>query len=160
VDIADGIACDANLNAGIPGVYAAGDVARWHCQLFDRPLRVEHWTNAAEQGAHAARNALDPANAEPFDGVPYFWSDCYDSKIQFVGTVDADETHLAAGDLDSRRFTVLYRRGDRVVGGLTMNNPGHSARCQALIGSGASWRDAVDALGRSVGERITRVGRN
>ena len=54
----DGIVCDATLAAGPPGVYAAGDVARWPNALFGEEMRVEHWTNAAEQGAAAARNLL------------------------------------------------------------------------------------------------------
>jgi NADPH-dependent 2,4-dienoyl-CoA reductase/sulfur reductase-like enzyme len=68
----NGVVCDASLFTGAEGVYAAGDVARWHNPAFDRPMRLEHWTSAAEQGALAARNALDPAAAKPYVTVPYF----------------------------------------------------------------------------------------
>lgn len=144
LDISDGVACDARLCAGPSGVYVAGDVARWHSTLFGRALRVEHWTNAAEQGELAARNALDPAAAGEYGEIPYFWSDCYDRKIQFVGIVDADEVRVVSGDVASRRFAALYRNGDRLVGALTMNLPGVSARCQAMIASAIGWQEAVD----------------
>jgi NADPH-dependent 2,4-dienoyl-CoA reductase/sulfur reductase-like enzyme len=75
--IDDGIVCGADLNVGHPGVYAAGDVARWHHPLYDEPIRIEHWTNAAEQGAHAAANLLDEGGpvlleraVRPADPVP------------------------------------------------------------------------------------------
>lgn len=144
LDIEDGIACDATLNAGAPGVYAAGDVARWRSGLFGRSLRVEHWTSASEQGESAVRNALDPQAVRPYDAVPYFWSDCYDRKMQFVGVADdVDEIHVVAGDLDSPKFTALYRNGDRVVGAFTMNSPAHSAKCERLITQRASWEEAL-----------------
>ncbi|WP_406691938.1 FAD-dependent oxidoreductase [Saccharopolyspora sp. ID03-671] len=149
LDVDDGIACDETLNAGVPGVYAAGDVARWPSERFGRSLRVEHWTNAAEQGALAASNAVAPDSASRYDEVPYFWSDCYDRKMQFVGVAEGiDEVHVAAGDLESARFTALYRKEDRVVGAFTMNNPGHSAKSQRLIARGAGWQEALDLLAR------------
>ena len=58
LELRDGVVCDATLAAGPPGVYAAGDVCRWPNELFGEEMRVEHWTNAAEQGALAARNLL------------------------------------------------------------------------------------------------------
>ena len=73
-----GVVCDATLATGAPGVYAAGDVAHVPNPLFDDDLmRLEHWTNAAEQGAAAARHAVDPSAARPLGSVPYFWSDWY-----------------------------------------------------------------------------------
>ena len=81
--------------------------------------------------------------------MPYFWSDCYDRKMQFVGVAEGiDEVHVAAGDLESARFTALYRKEDRVVGAFTMNNPGHSAKSQRLIARGAGWQEALDLLAR------------
>jgi NADPH-dependent 2,4-dienoyl-CoA reductase/sulfur reductase-like enzyme len=150
VDIENGVVCDATLNAGVPGVYAAGDVARWHSPLFGRSLRVEHWTTAGEQGALAARNALDPDSALSYESVPYFWSDCYDSKIQFTGVPDADEIRVVSGDLDSTKFTALYAKEGRLVGALTMNNPAHSAKSQALIAKRADLRDAVERFSTPV----------
>lgn len=76
-------------------------------------MRLEHWTSAAEQGATAVRNALDPAAAAPFSTVPYFWFDWYTDKLQMVGITDADRIQVF-GDLDTGRWVALYRsRPDR-----------------------------------------------
>ena len=81
--IDNGVVCDATGWAG-PGVAAAGDVARWPNRRFGLVIRVEHWDNAAAQGAHAARRLL--GTAEPFAPIPWFWSDQYDRKIQLAAT--------------------------------------------------------------------------
>ena len=83
-----GVLCDATLTAvGAPDVLCAGDVTSWpHPLAGGDVVRVEHWTNAAEQGAAAGRNALlDPAERAPYEAVPYFWTDQYDVKLQAVG---------------------------------------------------------------------------
>lgn len=141
-----GVLCDETLATGVPGVYAAGDVAHVPNPLFDGELmRLEHWTNAAEQGAAAARHALDPAAARPLAAVPYFWSDTYDHRIQFVGTPHADEV-LAAVPADAG-FTALYRRGDRVVGALTVDRPREIMKYRRRIAAGAPWAEAVAFAG-------------
>ncbi|QSE84841.1 NAD(P)/FAD-dependent oxidoreductase [Rhodococcus koreensis] len=147
-----GIVCDENLATSLPGVYAAGDVARWHNPLFDTAMRLEHWTSAAEQAASAVRHALDPTAAKPYSTVPYFWSDWYDTRIQFVGIPDADEIVTVTGDLGSGSFVALYRRGDRVVGALALNHQTHIMKYRALIAKGASWEQALD-YARTRGEK-------
>ena len=79
--------CDATGAAeGGTDVVAVGDVARWWHPLYERHLRVEHWDHAARQGAAAARTLLTGADrAQPYDEVPYFWSDQYDAKLQTLG---------------------------------------------------------------------------
>jgi NADPH-dependent 2,4-dienoyl-CoA reductase/sulfur reductase-like enzyme len=137
-----GVVCDATLATGAPGVYAAGDVAHVPNPLFDDDLmRLEHWTNAAEQGAAAARNALDPGSASPTASVPYFWSDWYRHRIQFVGTSDADE--VAIVDPDPHRFLALHRRDDRVVGALTVNRVRDVMKLRRHIADRSSWTDAL-----------------
>nr|WP_033296309.1 FAD-dependent oxidoreductase [Amycolatopsis jejuensis] len=133
-----GVICDATL-AAAPGVYAAGDVAHVANSLFDGELmRLEHWTNAAEQGAAAARHALDPANAREFSAVPYFWSDWYAHRIQFVGTPRADEVVVTGPGC-----TALYRRGDRIVGAFTIDRPRDIMKYRKRIAARAPWREAV-----------------
>jgi NADPH-dependent 2,4-dienoyl-CoA reductase/sulfur reductase-like enzyme len=139
-----GVVCDETMATSLPGVYAAGDVARWHNPLFDAPMRLEHWTSAAEQGALAVRNALDPQAAKPYSTVPYFWSDWYDTRIQFVGVPEADEISTVTGHLEDGRFVALYRRGDRVVGALALDHQTHIMKYRALIAKGASWEQALD----------------
>ena len=141
----NGIVCDENLCTGIAGIYAAGDVARWRNPLFDSLQRLEHWTSAAEQGGVAARNALDPANAKPYSTVPYFWSDWYGHRIQFVGITAADEVRVVDGDIDGYgRWVALYRKGDRLVGALTLDGQAVIMKYRGLILQRASWQDGLD----------------
>jgi NADPH-dependent 2,4-dienoyl-CoA reductase/sulfur reductase-like enzyme len=141
----DGVVCDAICAASAPGVYAAGDVARWRNPLFDDEMRVEHWTNATEQGRAAALNLLaGPAEATPFAPVPYFWSDQYGVKIQFVGHIRPDdEVRVVHGSTDDRRFVALYRRGARLAGALGFDRPGLVMACRRLIAERTSWEDAL-----------------
>lgn len=144
VHVDNGVVCDENLWTGMPGVYAAGDVANWFNSAVDERQRMENWTAAAEQGAAAARNALDPENAKPYSTVPYFWSDWYDSRIQFVGSPNADEVLVVDGDPEAGdRWTALYRRGDRVIGALTLNGQSVIMKYRVMIKKGASWDEAL-----------------
>ncbi|MCE5287936.1 MAG: FAD-dependent oxidoreductase [Nocardiaceae bacterium] len=137
----NGIVCDETLWTGIPGVYAAGDVANWHNPLFGRHMRLEHWTSAAQQGASAARNALNPDAAKPYSTVPYFWSDWYGSRIQFVGSPAADE--IVTIEDSANRLTALYRAGDRLSGALTLNGQADIMKFSGLITKSTEWGDAV-----------------
>ncbi len=150
--IRDGIVCDANLSAGVPGVYAAGDCARWPNGVFagfdDEEMRVEHWTNAAEQGAAAATNLLASAGhgrlvVEPFVSVPFFWSDQFDSRIQFVGRAHGDdEVHVFAGSTDGP-FAALYGHQGRLRGVLGVSKPKMVMPFRALLAAGATWEEAL-----------------
>ena len=150
LELRDGIVCDATLNAGVPGVYAAGDCARWPNAIFadfdDAEMRVEHWTNAAEQGAAAAANLLAVARGEeptPFVSVPFFWSDQFDSRIQFVGRAHGgDEVHVFAGSTDGA-FAALYGYEGRLRGVLGVSMPKMVMPFRALLNAGATWDDAL-----------------
>lgn len=134
-----GIVCDATLATTVPGVYAAGDVVHWPNPLFDdQVMRLEHWTNAAEHGAAAAAHALEPASAKPVSSVPYFWSDWYGHRIQFVGVPQADEIEVVAQE----PYLALYRRAGRIVGALTVDRPTQIMKVRKLIAQRASYEDA------------------
>ena len=143
--LGDGVLCDASCFASAPGVVAAGDVARWHNPLFGVDMRVEHWTNAAEQGMAAARTLLaGPARAEPYAPVPYFWSDQYETKIQCVGHLQAgDEVRVVDGSIEDRRFVAVYGRAGRLVGALGFSRPKLVLAYRRLIAEGASFDAAV-----------------
>ncbi|SNR49760.1 Reductase C-terminal [Haloechinothrix alba] len=143
LEIDDGVVCDETLATGAPGVYAAGDVARWTNPAFGERMRLEHWTTTAEQGAAAARNALRPDEAQPFETVPYFWSDWYEHRLQFIGVPTAEEVRVVAGDTDSENFLALYRQGDRVVGALGLNERKLVMTFRRLIAKRTSWRDGL-----------------
>jgi 3-phenylpropionate/trans-cinnamate dioxygenase ferredoxin reductase subunit len=133
--------CDETCLAA-PDVVAAGDIARWPNPLFGEVMRVEHWENAQEQGAHAARRLL--GHLEPYAPVPWFWSDQYDRKIQLAGRSSADdEVQVVEGSVAERRFVALYGRAGRVVGVLGMNRPRIVMEYRQLIAAGTSWEDAL-----------------
>ena len=140
----NGIVCDGS-GAAAPGVYAAGDVARVANRWLGDSPRIEHWTNAVEQGVHAAENALaGPQASTSFSSVPYFWSDQYDRKIQFVGLARRhDEMVIVDGSLADRRLTALFRSGDRVVACLAVNQPRALIKYRKLLAAGASWEAAL-----------------
>ena len=144
----DGVVCDATSLAA-PGIVAAGDVARWHNPLFDTDMRVEHWTNAAEQGMAAARTLLaGPEKAEPFAPVPYFWSDQYKTKIQFVGHVHhADDVRVVDGSPQEGKFLALYEHAGRLVGASGFSRPKLVLQCRRLIAERATVDDTIAQLG-------------
>ncbi|MGZ8735250.1 MAG: oxidoreductase C-terminal domain-containing protein, partial [Acidimicrobiia bacterium] len=146
--IRDGVVCDSMLNAGAPHVYAAGDVARWPNPLFGEEMRVEHWTNAAEQGAAAGSNLLAESRGEPGEAyapVPFFWSDQYDRRIQFLGRAGPDDdVRVVAGSIEERSFLALYGRDGLLHGVLGINLPRLVMKFRPLLARRATWEDAVD----------------
>ena len=143
LDLVDGLRCDQwcrALSGGrpVPTVVGAGDVARWDHPLFGEAVRVEHWTNAVEQGHSAAAALLRGEQAPPFAPVPYFWSDQYETKIQFVGR-PGPELRVVEGSVDDDRFVVAFGREDRLVGALSFNRPARIMRYRALIAEGSAF---------------------
>jgi NADPH-dependent 2,4-dienoyl-CoA reductase/sulfur reductase-like enzyme len=148
--IRDGVVCDRTLNAGVRGVYAAGDVCRWHNDLYDREMRVEHWTTASEQGAAAARNLLAVARGEepkPFVDVPFFWSDQFTARIQFVGRAEGGENAtIVVGSPEERQFVALYEREGRLVAALGVSRPRQLMPFRKLIGERATMEQAMELV--------------
>ncbi|MFI1121696.1 NAD(P)/FAD-dependent oxidoreductase [Streptomyces hygroscopicus] len=145
--VGDGLECD-EYSAAAPGVYGAGDVARWHNPLFGTAMRIEHRTNATEQGMAVARNLLRPDERRPFAPVPYFWSDQYDLRIQAHGRLRGhEEIAVVEGALEERKFLAAYRCGDRVAGVLAVGMPPRTVRTwRQAVATRAAWRDAVGEL--------------
>ncbi len=141
----DGVVCNENLNAGIPGIYAAGDVAkvpnRW---LGGRARRPEHWTSATEHAALAARNILFPDNNHPYDSVPFVWSDQYEDRIQVAGdTIDFDEVVILTGSVEERAFIAGYRHGTELAGVMALNNMRAFVQYRRLLMTHGTWVDAI-----------------
>lgn len=143
----DGVVCDETLLAA-PGIVAAGDVARWRNPLFDEVMRVEHWTNAAEQGMHAARTLLATAGggrAEPYSPVPFVWSDQYDVKIQVAGRFSgADRMEVVHGSTATDRFVAVFERDDRISGVLGFSEPRRVMQYRRMIAERASFTAALE----------------
>lgn len=148
LDIDDGVVCRQDLSTGSPLAYAAGDVARWYNPLYEETMRVEHWTNAAEQGALAAANLLAEADGRPTEAyapVPFFWSEQYDRRIQFLGrAAPDDDVRIVAGSVDDRQFAALYGRHGRLRGVLGVNMPRHVMPFRSHLLEGIGWDEAVD----------------
>ncbi|MFD8563566.1 NAD(P)/FAD-dependent oxidoreductase [Streptosporangium canum] len=137
----DGVVCDATLYAqGASDIVAAGDVVRWPHGLYgDALVRVEHWSNANDQGTVAALNLLaGPENAKPFADLPSFATHVHGARIQSAGLPHlADEAMLVAGAFEEGRFAVGLARNGVLVGAVAVNSPKDLIRLKRGITSGS-----------------------
>ncbi|WP_246178750.1 NAD(P)/FAD-dependent oxidoreductase [Actinomadura decatromicini] len=121
---------DATLRTGPGPVYAAGDIVRWPSRLFGGRIRVEHWDHAAASAQTAARNVL--GRDEPYDPVPYFWSDQLGHRLQYVGHHDGAERLVLRGH-PSDSWTALWVSGRRLRAALAADNPRDVRDARRLI---------------------------
>lgn len=126
-DLANGVACDAHCRVlGVDGAVAAGDVARWPNARFGKAeMRIEHWTNAAEQGIAAARTLIRGASRDTvYAPIPSFWSDQFAVRIQSIGVpAMADRFEIEEGSIAERRFAAAAYRGEELVGAISCAAP-------------------------------------
>ena len=121
LELDNGLVCDSRCRAA-EGIYAAGDVARWHHDTHDTLIRLENRTNATDQAGVVAANILGADQA--YTPVPYFWTDQFDAKLQVHGVLPADaDVTVVEGDPANRRFVARYERNGRVTGVLGWNMP-------------------------------------
>ncbi|MEV4471277.1 FAD/NAD(P)-binding oxidoreductase [Nonomuraea sp. NPDC049504] len=138
--VSDGVVCDERLFAsGAQDVVAAGDVARWPHSLYGGTLvRVEHWSNANDQGAAAALNLLaGPENAKPFADLPAFATHVHGARVQTAGLPHlADESRIVTGDPGDGRFAVAFAKDGTLVGAVAVNAPKDLIRIKRAIVAG------------------------
>ncbi|MGH9620657.1 MAG: NAD(P)/FAD-dependent oxidoreductase [Bryobacteraceae bacterium] len=117
----NGILANEFLETSAPDVYAAGDVANYQDVLSGKRRRLEHWDNAVKQGQYLAKRLR--GEKEPFQNVPYFFSDIFDLSYEFWGaTAGADRTEYR-GDVNSPSFGAWWFKGSQVVAAFVMNRP-------------------------------------
>lgn len=151
LEIGNGVVCDEALFAA-DGVVCAGDLCRWTWRHLgeEQSLRIEHWEVASQMGTAAARSLLAGRDlAEPFDPVPYFWSDQYGLRIQVLGRPDpADEVAVVDGrlDADDGKFVAVYGRRGRLSGVLAVSRPRQLMAFRPLLVAGATFADALQHL--------------
>lgn len=154
----DGVVCDEfcrvldEFGQPVHGVVAAGDVARWRSITQGRDVRVEHWTNAQEQGTAAAKTLLadlesSTTSAVAYDPTPYVWSDQFGKKIQVVGYLGGSETpHVVKGDDLTPPFLALMERDGKLVGAVGIAMVPALVKARTLIDSGAHLEEARAAF--------------
>ena len=130
----DGIVVDEFLQTSAPGVYAAGDVAKAFHPHYQERIRVEHWSNALNQGTTAGRNAAG-AN-EAYDRLPYFFTDQYDLGMEYVGMGRGDDDVLIRGDVETREFIAWWLRDGRVTAAMNVNIWDVADDLRAVVSSG------------------------
>jgi 3-phenylpropionate/trans-cinnamate dioxygenase ferredoxin reductase subunit len=115
----NGIVVDDDLRTSAPEVFAAGDVANARHPFYERHIRVEHWDTALHQGPVAAKNML--GQAEAYDRIPCFFSDQYETGMEYSGhATDWDEV-VFRGDVSAREFIAFWLKDERLVAGMNMN---------------------------------------
>jgi 3-phenylpropionate/trans-cinnamate dioxygenase ferredoxin reductase component len=121
LDVDDGVVVDDHLRTSDPDVFAAGDVANAFHPRYGRHIRVEHWANALNQGAAAARSMLD--RGEPYDRVPYFFSDQYAVGMEYAGFHDPSDRLVVRGSLEDREVQAFWIGPDgRLTAGMHLND--------------------------------------
>ena len=108
-----GVSVDKFLETSIPGIFAAGDIARWPDAHSQADIRVEHWVVAERQGQTAALNML--GERQPFDAVPFFWSQHYDVPINYLGHAEQWDEIEVDGDIQAKDCLLRYRHKGRVL---------------------------------------------
>jgi NADPH-dependent 2,4-dienoyl-CoA reductase/sulfur reductase-like enzyme len=114
-----GVIVDEYLETAERGIFAAGDTARWLDPASGERLRVEHWVVALRQGQCAARNIL--GRRQPFDAVPFFWSQHYDTTIRYIGHAEKWDRVAVDGDLDAKDCAVSFTMGGRLLAKATIS---------------------------------------
>lgn len=131
LEVEKGVLVSETLETSKPGIYAAGDIANAQHPFYGTRVRVEHWFNAANMGPVAAANML--GEDEPYDRIPYFYSDQFDTKMEYLGYAPEWDQVVLRGDPETRSFMAFWLEDDRVLAGMSVNVPDTTEPVEALI---------------------------
>jgi 3-phenylpropionate/trans-cinnamate dioxygenase ferredoxin reductase component len=141
-----GVAASAQLETAAPGVYVAGDIAEYDSPIQGRPIRIEHWDVAFNQGRTVGLNML--GRNQPHDVVPYFFSDLSDwASLEYVGPASEWDQEVVRGSIDNGEFTVFYLQDGRVAAALSVGRSDDLDHARRLITSHAEVGDRLEELG-------------
>ncbi|HLJ03580.1 MAG TPA: FAD-dependent oxidoreductase [Solirubrobacteraceae bacterium] len=141
-----GVKVDSGLQTSVPGIWAAGDIAEYDSVVHGRRLRIEHWDVAFNQGKAAALNML--GQDQPYDVVPYFFSDLADwAALEYVGPAARWDSEVVRGSLDEGAFTIFYLDGDRMVAALAVGRSEDLQHARRLIAERVDVSGSAGALG-------------
>jgi len=138
VETDNGVLVDEHCRTNVENIFAAGDVANHYHPVFKKRMRVEHWQNAMQQGAAAARSMLD--RGKPYDPVHWFWSDQFDVNLQYAGFHQGWDELVVRGNPDAKDFIAFYVNGGCIDAVAGMNRGKDVRRAMPLIKA----RAAVD----------------
>jgi 3-phenylpropionate/trans-cinnamate dioxygenase ferredoxin reductase subunit len=133
IAVDNGIVVDEHLQTSAPGVFAAGDVANAFHPFYGERLRVEHWANALNQPAVAAKSML--GQEASYERLPYFFSDQYEVGMEYSGYAREWDEVVAVGNVDEREFVAFWLRDRRVQAAMNVNVWDVTDRLQELIRS-------------------------
>jgi NADPH-dependent 2,4-dienoyl-CoA reductase/sulfur reductase-like enzyme/nitrite reductase/ring-hydroxylating ferredoxin subunit len=133
----DGILVTEFLETNVPGIFAAGDIARWPDPRAGR-IRVEHWVVAERQGQTAARNILGAR--ERFVVPPFFWSNHFDVAIRYVGHGTRDDRAIMSGDLKAKDASVIFRAGEKLTAVASVSRDLENLKAEVALERGEEFR--------------------
>jgi NADPH-dependent 2,4-dienoyl-CoA reductase/sulfur reductase-like enzyme/nitrite reductase/ring-hydroxylating ferredoxin subunit len=126
-----GVLVNEYLETSVPGIFAAGDIARWPYAPTGERVRIEHWVVAERQGQTAARHML--GQRERFAAAPFFWTDQYDFTLAYVGHAESWDTAQLEGQLEKRDCAITFRRAGKVLAFASVYRDQESLRTEVAI---------------------------